>query len=66
MVSGDLTMLTWDIPINVNVSADNEEDAENIVSKLMKQEMAKAALERSINSWDFIEFVEEDDAPIGV
>ena len=55
-------MLTWDIPININVSANTEEEAEAIVGRLFIHEMNKPALERSINSWDFIEFVEEEDA----
>ena len=57
-------MLTFDIPVNINVSANTEEEAEDIVAKLMATEMNKAALQRSVNSWDFIEFVEgeEDDA----
>lgn len=56
-------MLTFDIPININISAETEEEAEDIVAKLMTTEMSKAALQRSVNSWDFIQFVEEDDAP---
>ena len=58
-------MLTFDITININVSADTEEQAEEIVTNLMKPSMDKPALERNVNGWDFIEFV-EDDEPLGV
>ena len=61
-----LNMLTFDIPININISAETEEEAEDIVAKLMATEMNKAALQRSVNSWDFIQFVEEEDAPEGL
>ncbi len=54
-------MLTFDIPININVSAETEEQAEEIVTKIMNPIMDKPALERNVNSWDFVEFVEEDE-----
>ena len=53
-------MLTYDIPVNINVTANTEEEAEAIVQRLFIPEMSKPALERSINDWDFIEFVEEE------
>lgn len=54
-------MLTFDIPININVSANTEEEAEELVAKLLAPEMSKPALQRSVNSWDFIEFVTEEE-----
>lgn len=54
-------MLTFDIPININVNANSEEEAEDIVAKLLAPEMSKPALQRSVNNWDFIEFVEGDE-----
>lgn len=53
-------METYDIPININISANTEAEAEQLVIKLLQKEMSKPALERSINSWDFIEFVVEE------
>jgi hypothetical protein len=53
-------MENYDIQININVSADSEEEAENKVTTMMRQEMDKPALQRAINSWDFIEWLEED------
>ena len=59
---------TFDIQININVSAETEKDAEQKVAELMQFEMTKPALERSVNSWDYIVFIEEgdDEQPIGV
>lgn len=54
-------MNTFDIPININVTAATEEEAEQIVAKLMAPVMAVPALQRSVNEWDFISFVEESD-----
>jgi len=54
-------MNTWDIPININVNAETEELAEAIVENLFRFEMTKPALERAVNSWDFIQFVSEDE-----
>lgn len=51
-------MLTYDIPVNINVTANTEEEAEAIVQRLFSTEMSKPALERGINNWDFIDFVE--------
>jgi len=53
-------MLTFDIPININISANTEEEAEAFVENLFRFEMTKPSLERAVNSWDFIEFVEEE------
>lgn len=54
-------MLTYDIPVNINVTANTEEEAEAIVQRLFSTEMSKPALERGINNWDFIDFVEGDE-----
>jgi len=51
-------MLTFDIPINININANTEEEAEAFVENLFRFEMTKPALERAVNSWDFITFVE--------
>lgn len=56
-----MTMLNWDIPININVAAHTEKEAEEIVSKILNQEMKKPALERNMNGWDFIIFTEDED-----
>ena len=53
-------METFDIPININITAENEHQAEEKVAGLMKLLIEKPALERAINSWDFIVFVEEE------
>lgn len=53
-------MNTFDIPININVTAATEEEAEQIVAKIMAPIMEVPALQRSVNNWDFIEFVEEE------
>lgn len=54
-------MNTFDIPININITAASEEEAEQIVAKLMAPVMAVPALQRSVNEWDFIEFVSEEE-----
>jgi len=60
-------MLTFDIPININISAATEEEAEQFITKYMAGLVQGAALERAVNSWDFIEFVTEEyqDTPGG-
>lgn len=55
-------MNTFDIPININVTAATEEEAEQIVAKLMAPVMAVPALQRSVNEWDFIVFLTEEEA----
>lgn len=55
-------MLTFDIPININVTAETEEEAEDKVTAMMRQEMDKPVLQRAINTWDFIQFVSDDEA----
>ena len=56
-------MLTFDIPINIRVNANTEEEAEQIVSlhvdKLIDKDIP--LLNRTILEWDFIEFVEGED-----
>ena len=58
-------MESYDIQININVSANSEQEAEDKVTAMMKQiyilETDKPVLLRAINGWDFIEFVSEDD-----
>lgn len=54
-------MTTFDIPINLKVSAETEEQAEAIVTHLMKQNMEKPALLRQVIEWDFIIFAFEED-----
>lgn len=56
-------MQTFDIPINIKISAESEEQAEDIVSNMMKQNMEKPVLLRQVLEWDFIIFAfEEDDS----
>ena len=57
-------MLSFDIPININITANNEEEAEQYITKYMQGLLAGAALERAVNNWDFIVFVEEGEDPI--
>jgi hypothetical protein len=54
-------MLTFDIAININITANSEEEAEAIAERLFINEMKKPALQRNINTWDFIEFVTEEE-----
>ena len=54
-------MLTFDIPININITANSEEEAEAIAKRIFSNEMKKPALQRNINTWDFIEFVTEEE-----
>jgi len=54
-------VLTFDIPVNFSVNAATEEEAEQVVRKLLEEEMAKPALNRAINDWDFVEFVSDDE-----
>jgi len=54
-------MLTFDIPININISAATEEEAEQFITKCMAGLVQGAALERAVNHWDFIEFVTGDE-----
>lgn len=56
-------MDTFDIPININISANSEEEAEQYITTYMQGLVAGAALERAVNNWDFIQFVEEEDEP---
>jgi hypothetical protein len=57
-------MESYDIQININVSANSEQEAEDKVTAVMRQEMDKPVLQRAINGWDFIEFISEDDPEI--
>ena len=59
-------MLTFDIPVNLKVVANTEEEAEQIVSTHVDTIIDKdiPLLNRTIIEWDFIEFVEgEEDEP---
>lgn len=59
-------MLTFDIPVNLKVVANTEEEAEQIVSTHVDKIIDKdiPLLNRTIIEWDFIEFVEgEEDEP---
>jgi len=53
--------MSFDIPINISINAENESQAEEKVSQLLNQLIQKPALERAINGWDFLEFVEESE-----
>jgi len=56
-------MLTFDIPINIKVSAYTEEDAEKVVASMMEriQDNTIPVLARAFLNWDFIEFVTEEE-----
>lgn len=54
-------MLAYDIPININLNAGSEEEAEEIVKAFMKHAVNSTPfLERAINNWDFIIFTFEE------
>lgn len=54
-------MQTFDIPINIKVSAETEEEAERLVSAHMVHLLDGPVLTRQVISWDFIEFVTEEE-----
>lgn len=55
-------MLTFDIPIYIKVSAVTEEQAEDLVAKMITEGMRNGpALTNPFITWDFIEFVEEEE-----
>ena len=54
-------MLTFDIPININITANSEEEAEAIAERIFLNEMKKPALERNMNYCDFLEFITEEE-----
>jgi hypothetical protein len=54
-------MDNWDIGININVAANTEQEAEEIVTRILNQEMQKPALERNMNTWDFLVYVADMD-----
>lgn len=55
-------MLTFDIPINIKVSAETEEHAEKLVTEYMERIQGELpALTNHFITWDFIEFVEGDE-----
>lgn len=54
-------MIQFDIPINIKVSAETEEQAEDFVTGFMERLLDGSALTRPFITWDFIEFVEESE-----
>jgi hypothetical protein len=54
-------MQTFDIPVNININAESEMQAETLIIELLKPLLEKAALERAVNNWEFIEFVTEEE-----
>ena len=54
-------MIPFDIPINIRVNANTEEDAEAAVSKYMERLLEHGVLASQFINWDFIEFVSEDE-----
>ena len=54
-------MLTFDIPINIRVNAETEQQAEDFVTGFMERLLDGSALTRPFITWDFIEFVNEED-----
>lgn len=54
-------MLTFDIPVNIRVNAETEQQAESFVVGFMERLLDGSALTRPFITWDFIEFVEGDE-----
>ena len=54
-------MLTFDIPINIRVNAETEQQAEDLVENFMLGLHKGPALTDPFITWDFIQFVEEDE-----
>lgn len=54
-------MLSFDIPINININAESEMQAEMLITELLKTMLEKPALERAVNNWEFIDFISEDE-----
>jgi len=54
-------MLSFDIPINIRVHAETEEQAEDFVETFMQGLHKGPALTDPFITWDFIEFVEGED-----
>jgi len=53
--------MLFDIQINVKIEADNELEAEELITDIMNE---TTALENKLDSWEFIEFVvDEEDIP---
>ena len=53
-------MLSFDIPINIRVNAETEQQAEDFVTGFMERLLDGSALTRPFITWDFIEFVEDE------
>lgn len=49
--------MNFDIQININITADNELEAEKEVKDIMDGVISS---ENHLNSWDFVEYIEED------
>jgi len=47
---------TWDLPINFNVSAVSEQQAEELINKILSKTITKHGLE-DIVSFEFIEYL---------
>lgn len=54
-------MLTFDIPVNIKLTANTEEEAEQLVAGYMEHMLDGSALTRPFIAWDFIVFVEDDE-----
>ena len=54
-------MLSFDIPINIRVNAETEEQAEELVENFMLGLHKGPALTDPFITWDFIQFVEGED-----
>lgn len=54
-------MLTFDIPINIRVNAETEQQAEDFVTGFMERLLDGSALTRPFITWDFIDFIPEDE-----
>lgn len=54
-------MDNFDIGININVAAHTEQEAEEIVTRILNQEMQKPVLQRRMNTWDFLVYVADTD-----
>jgi len=54
--------MVFDIQINIKVDADNELEAEKLLSNVMNDTVQ---LENKLQSWEFVEYipVDEDDIP---
>ena len=49
--------MKFDIQVNLQLEADNELEAEQLITDIMNETVA---LENKLTGWDFIEYIEED------